>query len=198
MRFSSPRLDSGLIAFEVEGLNRILIFRRAPRRVSSESVEFRPFLLLAGDEVLQGWRGRAEFEALAGGAPFDRIAFFPDLKQLEDAKFHLQKQARQEGAAADVPYYYFSDPVQQYLLLSGKTHFLGLAFGDLKRMQIDIETYCDSAFEFCNPLRESDRITAIAMSDSTGWERLWSPAGNTARPRCSPRWSARCGSGTRT
>ncbi len=162
----------GLIAFEVDGPDRVRIFRREAGRVSSESVGFRPMLLLAGEERLKGWRGRAEIEALSGGAPFNRIAFFSDLRELEDARFYLQKQARPDGAAPDAPYYYFSDPVQQYLLLTGKTHFLGLGFGDLKRMQIDIETYCDSAFEFCNPLRESDRITAIAMSDSTGWERL--------------------------
>ncbi|MBI2230842.1 MAG: DNA polymerase, partial [Deltaproteobacteria bacterium] len=62
--------------------------------------------------------------------------------------------------------------MQQYLLLSGKTHFLGMTSRDLKRMQLDIETYCQAGFEFPNAARESDRITAIALSDSTGWERL--------------------------
>ncbi|MBM4298802.1 MAG: DNA polymerase II, partial [Deltaproteobacteria bacterium] len=50
--------------------------------------------------------------------------------------------------------------------------FLGMTFRDLKRMQLDIETYCQAGFSFPNPARESDRITAIALSDSTGWERL--------------------------
>ena len=39
-------------------------------------------------------------------------------------------------------------------------------------MQIDLEVYRTNGFEFPNPLREGDRITAIAMSDSSGWERL--------------------------
>ena len=47
-----------------------------------------------------------------------------------------------------------------------------MAFRDLKRLQLAIETYCQPGFEFPNSARESDRITAIALSDSTGWERL--------------------------
>ena len=54
---------------------------------------------------------------------------------------------------------------------TGRTHFLGMTFGDLNRLQIDIETYCQS-FNFPSAARENDRITAIALSDSTGWERL--------------------------
>lgn len=162
----------GLIAFEVEASNKIRIFRREGGQVRSESVEFRPFLLLEGHEGLGDWRGRPEIEPLAGGAPFNRVAFFADLKQLEDAKLHLQKKSGKGPSASDAPFFFLSDPIQQYLLVSGKTHFLGLTFGDLKRLQIDIETYCEEGFEFCNPLRDADRITAIAMTDSTGWERL--------------------------
>ena len=76
------------------------------------------------------------------------------------------------SSASDLPYWYFSDPLQQFLLLSGKTHFLSMAFGELKRLQLAIKTYCQPGFEFSNSARESDRITAIALSDSTGWERL--------------------------
>jgi DNA polymerase elongation subunit (family B) len=47
-----------------------------------------------------------------------------------------------------------------------------MAFGDLRRLQPAIKTYCQPGFEFPNSARESDRITAIALSDSTGWERL--------------------------
>jgi len=162
----------GLIAFEVEGLDKIRIFRREGGQTLSESVAFRPFLLLEGEEPLKGWTARAEIETLAGDSPFNRVVFFPDLKQLEEAKSYLQKKTGKNSSAPDAPYFYLGDPVHQYLLISGKSHFLGLSFGDLKRLQIDIETYCQSGFEFPNPLRESDRITAIALSDSTGWERL--------------------------
>jgi DNA polymerase, archaea type len=162
----------GLIAFEVEGLDRMKIFRRENNQTVSESVVFRPFLLLEGERWLKGWGGEAVIEQFAGSAPFNRVAFFPDLAQLQEARFHLQKTTGKSPSAPEAPYWYIADPVQQYLLLSGRTHFLGLNFGDLRRLQLDIETYCQEGFDFPNPLRDCDRITAIALSDSTGWERL--------------------------
>lgn len=161
-----------LIACEIEGLDRIRIFSRQGGLTRSDSAPFRPFLLLEGDGWLKKWKGEAELEALAGGGAFNYLALFPDLNQLEEAKAYLQQKSGKNPSAPDAPYLYMNDPVHQYLLLSGRTHFLGLAFGDLKRLQIDIETYCQPGFEFPNPARESDRITAIAMADSTGWERL--------------------------
>ena len=94
------------------------------------------------------------------------------MNQFDEAKFYLQKKIGKTSSAADLPYWYFSDPLQQFLLLSGRTHFLGMTFRDLKRLQLDIETYCQRGFSFPNAARETDRITAIALSDSTGWERL--------------------------
>ncbi|MFN8008310.1 MAG: 3'-5' exonuclease [Terriglobia bacterium] len=72
------------------------------------------------------------------------------------------------------PYFFFADPIHQHLLLSGQTCFKGIQLADLKRLQLDIETYCTPGFEFCSPQREEDRIIAIALSDSSGWETvLW-------------------------
>lgn len=49
----------------------------------------------------------------------------------------------------------------QYLLLSGRTLFKGLAFGDLHRLQFDLET---------TGLDERhDRVFLISLSDSNGW-----------------------------
>ena len=162
----------GLVACEVEGDGRARLFYRRNGAVESESAGLRLFLLLEGDEWLKGWKGEAEIAPLAGEAPFNRLALFADLKQLEDAKAFLQKRSAKTSSASDAPYIHLNDPVHQHLLLSGQTHFLGLTFSDLRRMQLDIETYCQAGFEFPNPARESDRITAIALSDSTGWERL--------------------------
>jgi DNA polymerase elongation subunit (family B) len=161
-----------LVAFEIEGSQRVRIFRRQGESTVSQSEPFQPFLLLEDDGWLKEWNGEAKIERLAGDGAFRHLALFPSLKELEAAKAHLQKKSGKSPTAPDAPYLYFNDPVQQYLLLSGRTHFLGLAFGDLKRLQLDIETYCQPGFEFPNPAREFDRITAIALADSTGWERL--------------------------
>lgn len=161
-----------LVAFEVEGQDRIRIYARKEGSTISEVVPFRPFLLVQDEKWLKDWKGESTVERLGGSAPFNRLVQFADLKELESAKSHLQKKTARGPSANDAPYLYINDPVHLYLLLSGKTHFLGMALGDLRRMQIDIETYCGEGFEFPNAARESDRVTAIAMSDSTGWERL--------------------------
>ncbi len=163
---------AGLIAFEVEGADKVKIFSREGAEPRTEIQPFEPFLLLEGEADLKGWKGEAKIETLSGKGAFDRLALFPDLKQLDDARSHLQKKTGKSPSATDATYWYFSDPLHQFLLLSGKTHFLGMTFRDLKRMQLDIETYCQAGFEFPNAARESDRITAIALSDSTSWERL--------------------------
>ncbi len=162
----------GLVGFEIEGPERIKIFSRQGDLTAAESVPFRPFLPLEGDKWLKGWKGEAEVELLKGNGAINRLAFFPDLKCLEEAKSYIQKKSARTSSAPDAPFLYLSDPVHQYLLLSGKSHFLSMTFSELKRLQIDIETYCQPGFEFPNPLRELDRITAIALADSTGWERV--------------------------
>lgn len=160
------------IAFEVDGDASVKIFYRDGDSLRSESAPFQPLMLLEGDAPLNGWRGEAEIVKLAGSGAFNRLALFTGLKQLDDAKSYLQKNTGKTPSAGDAPYWYFSDPLQQFLLLSGRTQFLGMTFRDLKRLQLDIETYCQSGFNFPSAARESDRITAIALSDSSGWERL--------------------------
>ena len=47
-----------------------------------------------------------------------------------------------------------------------------MTFGDLRRLQLTIQTYCADGFTYSNSARSSDRIVTIGLSDSTGWERI--------------------------
>jgi DNA polymerase elongation subunit (family B) len=162
----------GAIAYEIAGAAGVNVFCRDGDMLRSEAVTFHPFMLLEGDEPLSGWKGDAQIDTLAGGGAFNRLALFADLQQHDDARFYLQKKTGKSPSAGDAPYWHFSDPLQQFLLLSGRTHFLGLTFRALKRLQLEIQTYCPSGFNFSNAARDTDCITAIALSDATGWERL--------------------------
>jgi DNA polymerase I len=162
----------GIIACELDGGGKVRIYHRPNGGVETAFADFRPFILLKGDDRLSGWQGEAELQKLRGSGAFNCLALFPDLHQLDDAKAYLQKQTGKKAPNAEALYCHFSDPLHQFLLLSGKTHFLGMTFRDLRRMQITIQTYCQDAFEFPNCSRASDRITAIALADSTGWERV--------------------------
>jgi DNA polymerase, archaea type len=51
---------------------------------------------------------------------------------------------------------------------------MGMQFDDLRRLQLDIETYIGDGFEFPSAARASDRIIAIALTDSDGFEQVLS------------------------
>jgi len=163
-----------LIAFEIAGQDQVRVFAKKNGEITSTLSSFTPFLLLADTRLLTNFRGDAEIEALQGEAFLRYLARFPSLAELTKAREHLQRVSGKTATAPDAPYFYVSDPIQQYLLLSGQTHFLGMHFHDLARLQMDIEVYCRAGFEFPNPSREEDRIIAIALSDSTGWETVLS------------------------
>ncbi len=70
------------------------------------------------------------------------------------------------------PYWFLPDVVQQYLLLSGRTSFGGMRFGDLRRLALDIEVVTGEGHEFPSAARETDRIVAVALADSTGFRHV--------------------------
>jgi DNA polymerase, archaea type len=166
---STPRL----LAFELEEDDRIRIFSRGEDgRVVSSSQEFRPFLLLASTDLLAGWGGGFEVEALRGEGLYPFLVRLRGWGDALKARAHVAKVTGKAQTAPDAPFLFFGDPIQQHLMLSGQTHFLELPFGELRRMQLDIETYCAGGYEFSSAARPEDRIIAIALSDNTGWEQV--------------------------
>ncbi len=176
-RFDNPLLfghspTPHLVAVEPEGESAVRLFRREGEDLSSEILPFRPFLLVAQEQLLKGWRGECQVEALWGKGFYRYLVFVPSFAAQEHLKAYLQRKTGKTPNAPDAPYLSFNDPVHQYLLLSGQTLFHKLVLGDLRRLQFDIETYCAEGYSFSNPRRRSDRIVAIALSDSSGWERV--------------------------
>ncbi len=166
---STPRL----LAFELEGDDRIRIFSRGEDgQVASSLREFHPFLLLAGTDLLAGWGGGFEVEALQGEGLYPFLVRLRGWGDALKARAHLAKVTGRAQTAPDAPFLFLGDPIQQHLMLSGQTHFLELPFEALRRLQLDIETYCAGGYEFPNAARAEDRIIAIALSDNTGWEQV--------------------------
>src|SRR5207244_5481584 len=48
----------------------------------------------------------------------------------------------------------------------------GLAFGDLRRLALDIEVVTTPGYEFPSAARADDRIVAVALADSTGFRHV--------------------------
>ncbi len=161
----------GLVAVEVgdvEGACRATCVRVDGEGRASEDRVFQPWVLTsaayAGDIP-----EAVDVASLAGANPLNRLVRFGSWQACAAGAKWLAKAAGKSAAAADAPYCYISDPVQQYLMSSGETLFLGMSFESVRRMQVDIECTTTEGYDFCNAEREGDAIIAIAMGDQTGW-----------------------------
>lgn len=142
------------------------------REIVRERRPLKLFVLIADRALMSGFTGAHEIVDLAGDFHFRHAVIFDSTDALEAARRHLRMISGKSGGATDAPWFALADPVEQHLMLSGTTFFMGLQFGDLRRMQIDIETYISPGFEFPTAAREGDRVIAIAISDTDGFERV--------------------------
>ncbi len=165
----APR--DGLVGVEVADNGDVCTATRfsgdGERRVA-DSVTFQPWLLTQAD-LADAVPDATACVALAGANPLDRLVRFDTWAACVAGVKWLSGKSSKAVSDPNAPYYFVNDPVQQYLMASGETLFLGLPFEALKRMQIDIECMTTTGYDFCNAEREGDAIIAIAMSDSSGW-----------------------------
>jgi DNA polymerase elongation subunit (family B) len=142
-----------IVAVEFTRQNHVEVFRReADQTVVSERVPLRPWLVTesAGREFV----GSTEVFELAGELPLKYRVEFEHWAAFRDACERLR--------GANARFHRLNHPVDQYLTLSGRTHFKGMAFDDLVRLQIDLETTS------LNPDDPAARILAIALSSNRG------------------------------
>ena len=133
---------------------------------------FSPFLLLADPALVADAPGVLAVEPLAGGGTLRWRAW---CASWADALATRDRCRLRSGLAPDLPaapYRFVPDPVQQYLVVSGRTSFGGMRFGDLRRLALDIEVVTGDAHEFPNAAREADRIVAVALADTTGFRHV--------------------------
>ncbi|MCF7838126.1 MAG: DNA polymerase II [Candidatus Marinimicrobia bacterium] len=166
---------AGLVAVVHEpGATQDLVrcYWRAGQTVTASAEDFKPVLWVAAVADLGAAAEGAELEKLAGEGPLKYLARFGTWKALEAAVKQLKAATGRNPSAPDAPYLLLNDPVEQYLLTSGRTLLRGMEGDDLRRMQVDIETWTAPGFEFCNAGRASDRIVAIALADNQGWSEV--------------------------
>ncbi len=159
-----------ITAVEFDGNNIVEVFFRKQNEVLSKKETFKPFILLENTSYMNNWDGTYEAKRLKGDAYFKYLVFLEAWPDLQLLLKYFKKTTGSTPAGLNAPFFYLNDPVHQYLVFSGRTLFKEMSFGDLIRLQLDIETYCAEGFEFSNPYREDDRITLISLSDSSGWE----------------------------
>lgn len=150
----------------------VRVYRRAEDglTVESEDVPFYPFFFLTDPELLRGFpRERFRIAPLNGSNPYRWLLAFESWGAYWDAVRHVERATENREKRSDALYLPGS-PAAQYLMQSGRTLFKGMAFDDLHRLQLDIETYTEHGFP--DARRPADRIVIIALRDNRGWQRL--------------------------
>jgi DNA polymerase, archaea type len=114
----------GIVSVWAEQDGRATVWRRLGGELRREEARFRPWALLArAEDVPAGF----DVRELDGPGALRYLVSGPDGRRVA--------QLRELGDAALV-----LAPDEQYLVATGRTYFRDLAFDDLRRMQIDLET----------------------------------------------------------
>jgi DNA polymerase, archaea type len=162
--FGDPS-EGGIVAVELNG-NQAELLRRSPDgTIIREKRPLRLFLLAADLALMKGFRGPYQATTLTGDFPLRHLLAFDSADALDAARRHLRK-----AQPEDPPWMVLTDPVEQHLMLTGATYFMGMQFGELRRMQLAVATSTTAGFEFSSAARADDRVVAIALSDSAGFE----------------------------
>ncbi|MBU3665154.1 MAG: DNA polymerase II [Chthoniobacterales bacterium] len=142
----------GIVAVEFAAPDHVHIYRRDGDKTTVEEATHKPFAWAT--EPLPG-----NSRELAGKNAFRFTVAFDSAAQFSTAKAAYKKQV-----------FALNDLAHQYLLQSGRTLFKGMAFQDLRRMQVDIETFTGADGVMSDSAK--DPLLAISLSDSSGWEEI--------------------------
>jgi DNA polymerase, archaea type len=146
----------GIVSVWAEPDGRASVWRRVGGELIRDDVRFRPWIVLAHESDAAGatvreLAGEGELRFVARGDDFTALAQLVTRnasKRLGHAVSHVRELGDE---ALALP------PDEQYLVATGRAYFRDLAFDDLQRMQIDLET------TGLDPQR--DRIFLIAVRD---------------------------------
>ena len=183
MRAMNPLLyghnpEERIVAVHQKDDRAMRLYHRERDGVRISEEPFYPFFHLSDRRYLDGFARKHWVRKLDGSEYFQYLCAFDDWSVLWEAVRHVIDTYNRSAVTKVSGYgeleilHLVADPAAHYLLQTGKTLFKGLAFEELHRMQLDIETYTTSPHRFSNARREGDRIILIALSDSRGWEHL--------------------------
>ena len=143
--FGDPA-DPGVVAVEVASRTEIDVYRRLMGQLTRERRPIRLFALVENVSLLEGFKAPHETRVLEGDFRYRFLVTFDSIDALEAARRHLRNVTGAAPNAPDAPYLVLADPVEQHLMLTGTTFFIGMDFAELRRLQLDIETYISPGF----------------------------------------------------
>lgn len=148
--------SEGIVSIEPDGPHHARVFRRD--LASGETISHREpmprWIVTTADHPSLGDM-QGNYQQLAGDMPLATLVTFDTRQTYSHAASLLQ--------ARDPDVIKVRSPLSQYLIASGQTFFKGMAFEDLRRMQLDIETL---GFDPTDP---DAKIIMVAMRQGD-WE----------------------------
>jgi DNA polymerase I len=170
----------GIVSVTADRQGRACVWRRVAGRVVCEDERFPNWFLLSRPELLRDLPvrelhssdlastpdlapGEIGLVRLNGENHFQHLVLTDRLDEVEAHVLEAAKLMRGENEAEEPAsrLLYVRPPVEQYLTVRGRTYFKGMAYGDLRRMQFDLET---TGLGF-----DLDRIFMVSIKDSDGF-----------------------------
>lgn len=139
---------TSIVSTELAGDSEITVYHRLDGKLATETQPFQPFLWLPEQVHLQGFDRKVEYVPLQGNGAFKFLARFQSWADFQQARKFL-------GATL---HFAVNDPVQQYLMTTGRTSFKGMRFDQLYRLQLATVTAADNT------------LKALELGDNRGWQ----------------------------
>ena len=150
-----------IVAIEMGETGTVKVYRREKDGSTSCDIEpFHPFVWCDSDVTDLG----IVADKLAGDLRFGWRVTVNSWKELIALRNGLKSAGRS--------FFALTDPVQHYLTHTGRTLFKDLRPDELKRLQIEVLSFCAGDRELPDASLADDHIMSIALSDNSGWEEL--------------------------
>ena len=174
---------AGIVSIEADRQGRAFVWRRVDGRVLCEEDRFPNWFFLARRELL-GDLPVTEVEPsvlatgprlapneiglvrLRGDNHFQYLVLTDRLDEVETQVLETGKRMRGDNETSEPAsrVMYVRPPVEQYLTVTGRTYFKGMRYGDLRRLQFDLETTGLGL--------DLDRIFMVSIKDSDGFRAV--------------------------
>ena len=170
--------DARIVAAHQAGDDAMRVYVRTGKTIAAEERPFYPFFFLSEPKLIEGFHRKHWIRRLEGPGVYDHLCVFEEWSAMWDAVRYILDAYNRHATPRIETYqeldilHLIADPVTQYLMQSGRTLFKGMTFGDIRRLQLDIETYTSPGHRFSNSARPGDRIIIVALRDNTGWEEI--------------------------
>lgn len=170
----------GIVSVQADRSGRARVWRRVEGQVRCEEDTYPGWLFLARPELLKGLPvleldrsilasalkldpGTVGLVRLDGTNTYSYLVLTDRLDEVERTVLETARGAQEEGRLSEPlsGLLYVRPAVEQYLTIKGRTYFKGLTYGEIRRLQFDLETTSlDSA---------SGSIFMVAIKDSDGF-----------------------------